>query len=116
LSFFTAVSEAKQKVILFVGNRANIQIHWGEMENIKVMGPWLNVLDPRFNLHLRDDHVAEVYVIEKPTKRGPAVSIEAFSADGGLIFQCFGERDGEGDDLAQWHGILAALPNAEVTA
>lgn len=116
LSFFTAVSEAKQKVILFVGNRANIQIHWGEMENIKVMGPWLNVLDPRFNLHLRDDHVAEVYVVEKPTKRGPAVSIEAFSADGGLIFQCFGERDGEGDDLAQWHGILAALPNAEVTA
>ncbi|MEC8794800.1 MAG: ChuX/HutX family heme-like substrate-binding protein, partial [Pseudomonadota bacterium] len=83
---------------------------------IKVMGPWLNVRDPRFTLHLRDDPVAEVYVVEKPTKRGPAVSIEAFSADGGLIFQCFGERDGEGDDLAHWHGILAALPNAEVTA
>lgn len=116
LTFFTAVSAAKQKVVLFVGNRANIQIHWGEMDNIKVMGPWLNVLDPRFNLHLRDDHVAEVYVVEKPTKRGPAVSIEAFSDDGGLIFQCFGERDGEGDDLATWHDILAALPNAEVPA
>lgn len=108
--FLKAVSAAGQKVVLFVGNRGNIQIHWGKLETIKPMGPWLNVLDPQFNLHLRGDHVAEVYVVEKPTKRGPAVSIEAFDAEGGLIFQCFGQRDGEGDELAVWHGILADLP------
>lgn len=108
--FFNATSEAKQKVILFVGNRGNIQIHWGRLDTIKPMGPWLNVLDERFNLHLRHDHIAEVYVVDKPTKRGPSVSIEAFDAEGALIFQCFGQREDDADDLAQWHGILADLP------
>lgn len=105
-----AVSKAGQKVILFVGNRGNIQIHWGKLNTIKVMGPWLNVLDPEFNLHLRADHVAEVYVVDKPTKRGAAVSIEAFDAAGMLIFQCFGQRDGKDDPLDTWHSILDALP------
>jgi putative hemin transport protein len=111
-----AVAAAGQKVILFVGNRGNIQIHWGAVETIKPVGPWLNVLDPRFNLHLRGDHIAEVYVVTKPTKRGPAISIEAFDAEGGLIFQCFGERDGDDDKLDQWHGILDALPSAREAA
>ena len=112
-TFLTATSEARQKVVLFVGNKGNIQIHWGTLDTIKPMGPWLNVLDEKFNLHLRGDHISEVYVVEKPTKRGPAISIEAFDADGGLIFQCFGQRSGEADDLAIWHGILAALPSVE---
>lgn len=111
-SFLNATSEARQKVVFFVGNRGNIQIHWGTLDNIKPVGPWLNVLDARFNLHLRGDHLAEVYVVEKPTKRGPAMSLEAFDAEGELIFQCFGQREDKADDLTQWHEILAALPGA----
>jgi putative hemin transport protein len=110
--FLNAVAEARQKVILFVGNQGNIQIHWGTLDTIKPMGPWLNVLDPKFNLHLRDDHVAEAYVIEKPTKRGPAMSFEAFDADGNLIFQCFGQK-GEDGDVTQWANILASLTTQE---
>lgn len=112
-TWLNVTSEAGQKVILFVGNKGNIQIHWGQLKTVKPMGPWLNVLDPEFNLHLRGDHIAEVYVVDKPTKRGPAVSIEAFDAEGGLIFQCFGQRDGEGDPMDTWHGILADLPELE---
>ncbi|MCA0043964.1 hemin-degrading factor [Celeribacter litoreus] len=111
-SWLHSVSDAGQSVVLFVGNRGNIQIHWGPLENIKPMGPWLNVLDPRFNLHLRGDHVAEVYVVNKPTKRGPAISLETFDEDGALIFQCYAERENESDTLDRWHGILDALPSA----
>ncbi|MGB0903633.1 MAG: ChuX/HutX family heme-like substrate-binding protein, partial [Mangrovicoccus sp.] len=105
-----AVSLRGQEVILFVGNRGNIQIHWGKMEVITPMGPWLNVMDERFNLHLRGDHIAEVYVVEKPTKRGPAISLEAFDAEGGLIFQVFGRRAGQEDDNSSWHTLLSSLP------
>jgi putative hemin transport protein len=108
-----SISKKRQKVILFVGNRGNIQIHWGTLDTIKTMGPWLNVLDPNFNLHLRADHIAELYVVDKPTKRGAAISIEAFDAEGGLIFQCFGQRDGEDDTLDTWHGLLDALPSLQ---
>ncbi|MEJ8560500.1 ChuX/HutX family heme-like substrate-binding protein [Yoonia sp. GPGPB17] len=105
-----AVAKAGQEVILFVGNRGMIQIHWGTLENIKPMGPWLNVLDDRFDLHLRGDHVAEVYAVTKPTKRGAAISIEMFDAAGMLIAQVFGQRSGENNDLSGWEEIVDALP------
>ncbi|MEJ6404824.1 hemin-degrading factor [Yoonia sp. 2307UL14-13] len=105
-----AVADAGQEVILFVGNRGMIQIHWGPLINIKPMGPWLNVLDERFDLHLRGDHVAEVYAVTKPTKRGAALSIEMFDAAGMLIAQVFGQRAGEDDDLKAWEAIVDALP------
>jgi putative heme degradation protein len=69
-------------VMLFVGNRGCIQIHSGPVVNLKEMGPWQNILDPRFDLHLRRDHIAEVWAVEKPTQRGPALSVEAFDAEG----------------------------------
>ncbi|WP_136636054.1 hemin-degrading factor [Pseudooceanicola onchidii] len=111
-----AIRDTGQKVVLFVGNRGHIQIHWGTFETVKPMGPWLNVLDPRFNLHLRGDHIAEAYVVDKPTKRGPAISLECFDAEGGLIFQCYGQREGEDDTLDRWHGILDALPRVQEAA
>ncbi|MDS9469876.1 ChuX/HutX family heme-like substrate-binding protein, partial [Paracoccus sp. MBLB3053] len=97
-------------VMFFVGNMGCIEIHSGRIESLKPMGPWLNVLDPRFNLHLRGDHVAEVWAVNKPTRRGPAISVEAFDAEGALIFQCFGLRPEKGGDAAQWAALVEGLP------
>jgi putative hemin transport protein len=102
-------------IMLFVGNRGCIQIHSGRIDTLKEMGPWQNVLDPRFNLHLRLDHVAEVWLVEKPTRRGPALSIEAFSDDGALILQIFGYRkEGQEDTeaFAKMAGSLRRLDHA----
>ncbi|MTH77117.1 hemin-degrading factor [Paracoccus aestuariivivens] len=97
-------------IMFFVGNMGCIEIHSGKIETLKPMGPWLNVLDERFNLHLRADHVAEVWAVHKPTKRGPAISVEAFDAEGALIFQCFGLRPEKGGDAEQWAKLVAGLP------
>lgn len=98
------------RIMLFVGNAGCIEIHSGAIESLKPMGPWLNVLDDRFNLHLRTDHIAEVWLIEKPTKRGMAISVEAFDEDGALIFQCFGMRPEKGGDPEAWAALTASLP------
>ena len=98
-------------LMLFVGNRGCIQIHTGQIETLKEMGPWQNVLDPRFNLHLRLDHVAEVWLVEKPTRRGPALSIEAFTADGALILQLFGYRKEGAEDTEAFARMAAELPH-----
>lgn len=94
-------------VMIFVGNRGCIQIHGGPVHRIEPMGPWLNVLDPGFNLHLRADHVAEVWLVNKPTRHGGAISVEAFDAEGGLILQIFGKRD---PDTEAWNALTATLP------
>ncbi|TCP44149.1 hemin-degrading factor [Rhodovulum marinum] len=96
--------------MLFVGNLGCIEIHGGPIRTVKPTGPWLNILDPAFNLHLRADHVAEVWAVTKPTKRGPAISVEAFDAKGGLILQAFGHRVGEVDHTPAWNDLVAALP------
>ena len=98
------------EIMLFVGNRGCIQIHTGPVGTIKAMGPWQNVMDPRFNLHLRRDHIAEVWAVEKPTQRGPAVSVEAFDAQGMLIFQVFGLGKEGRDSRPAWGEIVKSLP------
>ena len=69
------------------------------------------MLDPRFDMHLRTDHIAEVWAVTKPTRTGDAISVEAFDADGGLIVQIFGYRK---DTPAEpWNALVAALPELE---
>lgn len=109
-ALLAAVRDQDQQVMLFVGNMGCIEIHSGPIQELKPMGPWLNVMDPRFNLHLRGDHVAEVWLVDKPTKRGPAISVEAFDENGDLIFQCFGMRPEKGGDAAGWAQLVAGLP------
>lgn len=110
-TLFNTVSAQQVPVMVFVGNQGCIQIHSGPVTNIKMMGPWLNVLDPGFDMHLRSDHVAEVWEVHKPTRRGMAVSVEAFDAEGRIILQIFGVRKPE-DRAAEFEAIAAALPEA----
>ncbi|WP_102108376.1 hemin-degrading factor [Oceaniglobus roseus] len=112
-----AVRDSGIEVMVFVGNRGCIQIHSGPILRLQDMGPWQNVLDPGFNLHLRRDRVAEVWAVEKPTQRGPALSVEAFDAEGGLILQVFGVPKEGRDSRPAWGRIVEALPSlAEVPA
>ncbi|MEM9305600.1 MAG: ChuX/HutX family heme-like substrate-binding protein, partial [Pseudomonadota bacterium] len=106
------VQTAEIPVMVFVGNRGCIQIHSGPIRKLKAMGDWQNVMDPGFNLHLRLDRIAEVWAVDKPTQRGPAVSVEAFDSAGGLILQIFGVGDPETASRSAWHETVAALRNA----
>ncbi|PJE28765.1 putative hemin transport protein [Pseudooceanicola antarcticus] len=96
------LAETGTPSMIFVGNAGCIQIFSGPIGPIKTMGPWLNVLDPGFDMHLRGDHITEVWAVEKPSRRGPAVSIEFFDAQGALIAQVFGLRSAEGDHYPAW--------------
>lgn len=107
----TRAAEAQIPVMIFVGNLGCIQIHGGPIEKVVPMGPWINVMDPLFNLHLRADKLAEVYAVWKPTRTGDAFSVEGFAADGELILQIFGYRK---DTPAEpWNALVQALPRLE---
>ncbi len=98
------------EIMFFVGNRGCIEIHGGLIGTLRPMGPWQNVLDPGFNMHLRQDHIAEVWAVNKPTQRGDAISVETFDAEGGLIYQMFGRRTKARDHWPEWNRIVADLP------
>ena len=52
-----AVAQPDLPIMVFVGNPGCIQIHSGPIKSATPMGPWLNVLDETFHMHLRLDHI-----------------------------------------------------------
>jgi putative hemin transport protein len=102
-------------IMCFVGNPGMIQIHSGPVKHVAVMGPWLNVLDPGFNLHLREDHIASAWLVRKPTSDGLVCSLELFDARQQLIAQFFGERKPGQAERCDWRELLESLTDTAPT-
>ncbi|KQS72422.1 iron transporter [Rhizobium sp. Leaf371] len=102
-------------LMCFVGNQGIIQIHSGPVAAIKSMGPWLNVMDPTFHLHLRTDQLAEIWAVRKPTADGHVTSLEALDARGEMVIQFFGKRKEGVAEREEWRAIMEALPRLDLT-
>jgi putative hemin transport protein len=114
-AMFHHAAAGEMPIMCFVGNRGCIQIHSGPVKNIKPMGPWINVLDETFHLHLRLDHVRELWAVRKPTKDGHVTSLEAYGAENQMIIQFFGKRhEGEGE-REDWRFLAENLPRMAMT-
>jgi putative hemin transport protein len=87
-----------------------VQIHSGPVHRIEVMGPWLNVLDPAFNLHLREDRIAGAYVVRKPSVNGEIHSLELYAVTGDCFCQVFGQRHAGGTERPDWRALVSGLP------
>lgn len=98
-------------IMCFVGNRGNIQIHSGAISRVKTMGPWLNVLDPEFNLHLQMDKVSAAWVVRKPSKDGTITSVELYMENGDTAAQFFGVRTREEDPA--WRELAESMLDPE---
>lgn len=96
-------------IMVFVGNEGCVQIHTGPVKKLVQAGPWYNVMDPDFNLHLNEPRIAETYVVVKPTADGVVTSVEVFDDEGRLIAQLFGKRKPGIPELQAWRDLVAAL-------
>ncbi|ADU36278.1 hemin-degrading factor [Variovorax paradoxus] len=100
-------------IMVFVGSPGCIQIHSGpvvRVEPMEIRGMlWLNVLDPDFNLHLREDRIASVWIVEKPTSDGVVTSVEAFDGEGELMAIFFGARKPGVPERGEWRQIVRKL-------
>jgi putative hemin transport protein len=96
-------------IMVFVGNGGMIQIHTGTISNLKAMGPWFNVLDPDFNLHLNEEGVAEAWVVKKATKDGTVTSLELYDKTGTNLALFFGKRKPGEAELPAWRSIIDSL-------
>ncbi|TPW30537.1 hemin-degrading factor [Martelella alba] len=114
--FKSAATQPDLPIMAFVANSGIVQIHSGPVSNIVEMGPWINVMDPTFHLHLRRDHIARTFLVRKPTADGHVTSIEAFDAAGDMIIQFFGKRQEGFAERPAWRDLAEALPRLKATA
>lgn len=102
-----------QPIMVFVGSRGVLQIHTGNVKHVKRMGGYLNVLDPEFNLHLRDDRIHRAFVVRKPTADGIVTSLELYDERGETIAILFSKRKPGQVEGPYWRELLASLPRRE---
>lgn len=101
------VSARGLEIMVFVGNPGCIQIHTGPAKKLLQTGPWFNVLDPEFNLHLREDAIESVWLVRKPTDDGIITSLEAFDDRGRVIVQFFGKRKPGEREREEWRQVVS---------
>ena len=99
-------------IMVFVGSPGVIQIHSGPIANVKSTGPWINVLDDGFNLHVREDRVDTAWVVNKPTRDGEVASLEVYDDGGETIALLFARRKQGREAVDGWNAALAGLERA----
>ena len=111
-----SASSTKLPIMIFAGNRGNLQIHQGKVRTIRVLerghaGPehWLNILDPDFNMHMRMDFVHSAWVVQKPTTEGLVTSVELFDREKNMIAQFFGLRKPGIPEREEWREVVKNL-------
>jgi putative hemin transport protein len=104
-------AERQVPIMVFVGNRGCIQIHTGEVTKLMEAGPWYNVLDPMFNLHLNETGIVSSYIVKKPSVDGMITALEVFDAKGEMIVQFFGKRKPGIPELEDWRTLVNDLSN-----
>lgn len=106
-------SKTALPIMIFAGNRGNLQIHQGTVSKVFPMlrggQDWINVLDPAFNLHLRRDMIAHSWLVKKPTQDGMVTSVEIFGHDKEMIAQLFGLRKPGQAELTDWTNLVEGL-------
>ena len=103
------VADTGLPIMVFAGNHGAVQIHGGPVKKLMRTGPWYNVLDPDFNLHLNTEAVVSSWVVNRPTSDGPVTSLELYADDGTLIVQLFGLRKPGNPELAEWRALMKSL-------
>lgn len=115
-AMLTKAAEQNVSIMVFVSSGPVIQIHTGEIKTVKKMDTWLNILDPEFNLHLREDHIAHSWIVEKPTEDGIVTSLEIFDKDKNNIATFFGARKPGIPELESWRSLVSEIKNEMVSA
>ncbi|UOQ54806.1 hemin-degrading factor [Hymenobacter cellulosivorans] len=104
-----AAAASGLNIMLFVASRGCIQIHTGPVQRLVTAGPWFNVLDPEFNLHLKLGDVAETWLVKKPTTEGLVHSLELYDAQGRNLLLFFGKRKPGIPEQDAWRELVTGL-------
>lgn len=107
-----AVRDQGIDVMIFAGNRGLVQIQTGRVHNVVRARGYLNVLDGKeegFSMHLKDDEIAETWVVRRPVRDGFVSCIEGFDSRRRTVIQIFGRRKEGQTELAAWTALTDKL-------
>jgi putative hemin transport protein len=106
------VAEEGRPVSVQVASPAALQSHTGPIRNLKLLGPWFNVLDADFNLHLHEPGVASAWIVRPQGGPDAQAWVELLDDDGELICRLASAAPREPGHDARWAELLESLVDA----
>lgn len=103
----TDLSEQQAGCMIFVMNEHAVQSFAGKISRLMRTGPWFNVLDPHFNLHLRTEAIAQVWMIRKPSDDGWVHSFSIFDEHEQEIMIVTDQRSRGEEESATWLNVIS---------
>ncbi|HYC54406.1 MAG TPA: ChuX/HutX family heme-like substrate-binding protein [Candidatus Binatia bacterium] len=104
-----ALEGAGLPVMVFVSNPGCVQIRTQAVTSVRVIGPWLNILDPTFNLHVMEASIESTWVVEKPTSDGIVTALEVYAHDGSEVLVMYGARKPGKAESPAWRAAIESL-------
>lgn len=96
-------------IMVFVGNPGIVQIWTGQVDNIRRVGEWMNVLDSGFNLHAKTADVTDWWTVKRPSVDGTITSVEGYNALGEIVLTVFGKRKPGEVESTSWQAEVRTL-------
>lgn len=107
-----AAARAAIPIEVAVGNRGAHQAYSGLIHTIRRTGPWINVLDDDFSLHLRDECLASSWLVAESSDDTIDTRLELFDDQDRLVAHIAGARRHGQREPDAWRDLLGALPGA----
>jgi putative hemin transport protein len=115
---FTQIAENQLPIMLLIANKDASQIFTGRIHKLLETGPWFNVLDPGFDLHMNMNGIHQAWWVRKQLKptnnQEPAQtshSVEFFNAQGEVVLVVNLEKNAKNNTNldSRWQNCLQSL-------
>ncbi|MBS3965273.1 MAG: hypothetical protein KGZ80_12440 [Methylomonas sp.] len=103
------LAEASHPISLLVANPGALQLHRGPIHTLRITGPWFNVLDAGFNLHLNETAIARHDISDYTVDTTQRQAVVLRDHGGRTVMTLCDYSDDASHDSPFWQSLLATM-------
>ncbi len=84
-------------------------VHRGVVDRVSPAGNWLRIVGPGFNVSLREDAIAEVWAVRRPSADGLVGALDLYGTDGELLARILSNSAPGQPERCAWRQLLDTL-------
>lgn len=108
-ALLTHAAKQQLPLMIFIMGQSAVQSYGGKIHQLSRSGPWFNILDDGFSLHMKSAHIGAMWLLRKPSDDGWITSLDVFDSEGREILVICDDRYRGQAESPDWTNTLQAL-------
>lgn len=113
-TLLTLVAEQHLPIMIFGINHGAVQSYSGLITNLVTFGPWLNILDSDFNIHLMQKAIGQVWHLSKPSQDGQVNTVSVLDHQHEEIMIITDRRLRGEKESGIWRSLISSLSDFQI--